>query len=139
MAFWPFLRREPRGELASAIQQRVERLTFEVAEIMKVTTSVAEAASMAKRMETRVLSLERQIKNLEGILGDFEQRVAGTLDNLRNSINGSRGGRPRNSDREAAELGMRLLAAMHDPQARQQLINELQGLPMANGQPMSPI
>lgn len=139
MALWGFLRRSPSPELASAIQQRVERLTFELAEVVKVSQSVVEAANIARRLETRVLSCERQIKNLEGILSDFENRVTGTVESLRSSINGARGGRPRNSDREAQELGFRLMQAMQDPQARQQLINELQTLAMQNGQPMSPI
>jgi len=143
MALLSFLKRDPlKTELGSAVAGRVDRLTFELGEVVKQMTAVIEVAQVAKRLETRVLTLERSLKNAEGIHSDFEARVMSTLESLRQSIYGARGGRPRNEDREAAELGRRVLEAMQNPAQLQQFVMDLQRMASQNGaygNPNSPV
>jgi len=129
--FWPFARsrmaEEIAHELGETVVGSVAQIRFELADLVKRFGEVVEAGDEVKRMEKRLLTLERVITKLEGVRDDDMQRVSASLELLRGQITGVRGGRPPR-DREATELGQRVLSAMQSPAQLAAFIAELQAI-----------
>lgn len=102
--------------------------------------SVVESGGLSKQSEKRMATLEHGLRQTNLSLQEDVARLTGALDVVRGQVVGMRGGRPRNAeleaDRQALQLGQRVIQAMATPEGRAQLLLELQGAPAA---PPSPI
>ena len=100
---------------------------------------ITASVESARRHDQLVLRLEREINSLKAAAEEDRSRVTSQIDHIRGLATGAMGGRPRRGDREAADLGNRVIAALASPQQLQALISELQSLAGNNGVQTSPV
>jgi hypothetical protein len=140
---WPFRRADP-PPWAEETLQRMHAMHLELerrlASLEHGVGLMAEGVVAAKAMERRTGALEVGLRQLAAASQEDAARLQAAIDVTRGYATGGRGGRPRNEEREAErqalELGQRVIQAMTTPEGRMALIHELQG---QNGQAHSPV
>jgi len=132
---WPFRRDETRQPWIEEALQRIHVTVLEVQrrqEALEIHVgSMTEGAYVAKQMSSRTQALETRARQLETAMADELAALRSALEVVRGLATGARGGRPRNeereADRQALELGRRVIQATATPEGRAQLALELQG------------
>lgn len=92
--------------------------------------ALAESAATVRNADKRLQSLEHGLRQANLALQEDVSRLTAALEVVRGQVVGVRGGRPRNetleADRQALEVGRRVLQAAASPEGRAQLVLELQ-------------
>jgi len=149
---WPFRARETfRQPWIEEMFQRVNVFANELhRRITTLETSLgafADGILTAKAVEKRIGALEHGLRQANLALNDDVARLTSTIEQVRGLATGARGGRPRNetleADRQALEMGRRVLQLASTPEGRAQMILELQspaGAPATDalGNPIRP-
>lgn len=131
------------------VEESLQRMHSVVLEIERRQSSLEHGVSLmsegvmaAKQVEKRIGAAEIAIRQLASSLAEDVSRLTGALESVRGYATGSRGGRPRNEEREAerqaTELGQRMIRALATPEGRLALIQELQSAGSYMG-PVGPV
>ena len=136
---WPFRKSQPPEDLVQRLISKTLQLEHSVTTMAHQIKLEFEGIAAARAVERRVGTTEMAIKSLAAQRDEDVSRHQAALEILRGQITGPRGGRPRNADREAerqaTELGERVIAAMSNPHELAKLVAELS----ARMAPQSPI
>lgn len=132
---WPFRKDSTRQPWIEEALQRTHMVALELerrlSSLEHSVGQLAEGILTARTHEKRVAGIELALRNLGAAQAEDVQRLQASLDQVRGWATGARGGRPRNeereADREAMELGRKVIQAMSTPEGRAQLVLELQG------------
>jgi len=146
---WPFrpkdaLRTPWIEEMFQRVNVFANELHRRIVSCEQVLATIGEGIATAKAAERRLGALEHGLRQANLSLQDDVARLSAALELVRGQVNGVRGGRPRNetleADRQALEVGRRVLQGAATPEGRAQLIAELQGVQQmdALGNPVRP-
>lgn len=114
-----------------------------IATVESALQMLGEAVSTARQIESRISKVELSLRQLTGLQQDDTSRLMARIEQVQGLAVGGRGGRPRNEEREAErqalELGRRVVEAVQTPEGRAQLILELQSTPGGNSNGIDPV
>jgi len=112
-----------RSAAEPSIYEQVARLEQQLRAVQIQIQGAHDSAKYVREASQRLQELDRRLAGVMAQMQDDAARVS----SLASQVQGLKGGRPRNGQQAAAEVGNRVIEAMQNPALLQQLITELQG------------